>query len=155
MADQAAISDAMLHAGEQTFGPSQLQEAGLAAGADGRRRSVLDLLAMGPDRPAVVGLAPWMAALPARVALHLETEARYRGYLGRQASEIRQLSAETAMTLPALIDYAAIGGLSTEMRERLQQARPPNFSAAQRVPGITPAALTALMALGRAACCFT
>ena len=151
MADQAAISDAMLRAGEQTFGPTQLQEAGLAAGADGRRRSVLDLLAMGPDRPAVVGLAPWMAALPARVALHLETEARYRGYLGRQASEIRQLSAETAMTLPALIDYAAIGGLSTEMRERLQQARPPNFSAAQRVPGITPAALTALMAHVRAA----
>ena len=150
-ADQAMISDAMRRAGEQVVGASQLQQAGLAAGADGRRRSVLGLLAMGLDRQAIAGLAPWTGALPARVALHLETEARYRGYLGRQASEIRQLSAETAMMLPVSINYGAIGGLSTEMRERLEQARPANFSAAQRIPGITPAALTALMAHVRAA----
>ncbi len=150
-ADEAAIAGAMQRAGQESFGSSCLQAAGVAAQADGRRRTVLDLLAADADPLAVAALAPWMADLPARVALHLRTEARYRGYLGRQASEIRQLSVETAMTLPDSLDYAAIGGLSNEMRERLQGARPANFSAAQRIPGITPAALTALMAHVRAA----
>ncbi len=150
-ADQATIETAMQRAREESFGASQLQAVGVAVGSDGRRRSVLDLLAADADSAAIAALAPWTAALPARAALHLQTEARYRGYLGRQASEIRQLAADTAMTLPVSLDYGAIGGLSTEMRERLQDAQPANFSAAQRVPGITPAALTALMAYVRAA----
>ena len=151
VADEAGITAAMRRAGEERFGPSQLQAAGVDVHADGRRRSVLDLLAAGAGPAAMAALAPWTVGLPARVALHLRTEARYRGYLGRQASEIRQLTSETAMRLPDSLDYATIGGLSTEMRERLQDARPANFSAAQRIPGITPAALTALMAHVRAA----
>ena len=144
--DQEMIAAAMRRAGEQSILPAQLQAIGMVVSSDGRRRSVLDLLAADIDPLAIAGVAPWMAELPARVALHLQTEARYRGYLGRQAREIRQLSSETAMALPASLDYDAIGGLSMEMRERLQQARPANFSAAQRISGITPAALIALMA---------
>ena len=53
--------------------------------------------------------------------------------------------------LPPQLDYRTIGGLSSEMRERLTLARPANFSAAQRVPGMTPAALVALLAHLRAA----
>ena len=150
-ADRAAIATAVRRAQEESFLPAQLQAADVTVCPDGRRRSVLDLLAAGTEPPALIVLAPWLADLPPRIALHLQTEARYRGYLGRQAREIRQMSTETAMALPASIDYGAIGGLSTEMRERLRSARPANFSAAQRVPGITPAALTALMAHVRAA----
>ncbi len=151
VADEAEIAAAMWRAGQEKFGSSQLQAAGVDVQADGRRRSVLDLLAADADPAAMAALAPWTAGLSARAATHLRTEARYRGYLGRQATEIRQLTTETAMRLPDSLDYTTIGGLSTEMRERLQGARPANFSAAQRVPGITPAALTALMAHVRAA----
>ncbi len=149
--DEAEIATAMRRAGQERFGASQLQAAGVDVHADGRRRNVLDLLAADVGPAAMAALAPWTGGLSVRAATHLRTEARYRGYLGRQASEIRQLTTETAMRLPDTLDYTAIGGLSTEMRERLQDARPANFSAAQRVPGITPAALTALMAHVRAA----
>ncbi len=152
--DRDAIASAMLRAESESFAPPVLQRHGLPVTADGRRRSVLDLLAAeapaGPEG-GLDRLAPWLAALPERVRSHLETEARYRGYLGRQAREIRELGRESALGLPASLDYAAIGGLSMEMRERLSAARPANFSAAQRVPGMTPAALMALLAHLRAA----
>lgn len=70
-----------------------------------------------------------------RVRRHVETEARYDGYLHRQDREIRQLASESAIALPADLDYTAIGGLSSEMRERFSQARPTSFAAAQRVRG--------------------
>lgn len=151
VADRDLIDHAMIRAETESFPPSVLLTHGLAVTADGRRRTVLDLLSGEPDPVALHGVAPWLADMPERVRLHVETEARYRGYLGRQAREIRQLSAETVMLLPASLDYRKIGGLSTEMRERLIAARPANFSAAQRVPGITPSALMALLAHLKAA----
>ena len=60
--------------------------------------------------------------------------------------EIRQLEVETEIRFPADMDFAAIGGLSAEMQERLEAARPESFSAAQRVKGVTPSALMAVLA---------
>ncbi len=150
-ADQAAIDRAMQRADQDGFMPAQLLRHNLPITADGRRRSVLDLLAAEAEPEALASVAPWLSELPDRVRLHLHTEARYRGYLGRQAREIRQLATETTLTLPPQLDYRTIGGLSSEMQERLTLARPANFSAAQRVPGVTPAALMALLAYVRAA----
>ena len=149
--DRSLIDEAMRHAEDESFAPAVLLEHGLPVTADGRRRTILDLLAVEPTSTALLGLAPWLEQLPQRVRLHVETEARYRGYLGRQAREIRQLAAESALIVPEMLDYEAIGGLSTEMRERLMAARPANFSAAQRVPGVTPSALMALLAHLKAA----
>lgn len=78
--------------------------------------------------------------------LHVETEARYSGYLIRQEREIRQLHAEAAVTIPESFDFSQVGGLSAEMKERFERVRPTNFAAAQRIPGITPSALVALLA---------
>ncbi|MCQ8239410.1 tRNA uridine-5-carboxymethylaminomethyl(34) synthesis enzyme MnmG [Rhizosaccharibacter radicis] len=200
--DRAAIDAAMARARGEAVPNAALLAAGLTGAADGRRRTVLELLAVDPralsggapgggsDRPAdrhevaagsgtasgavadrpddggtdaggpadagaipswLRPLAPWLDALPERVAQHLHTEARYSGYLGRQEREIRQLGAETGLELPPALDYDRIGGLSSEMRERLARARPASFSQAQRVPGVTPAALMALLAHLRAA----
>ena len=151
IADQAAIDAAMQRAGQESFTPAQLLHHILPTTADGRRRSVLDLLAAEAEPAALASIAPWLSELSDRVRQHLHTEARYRGYLGRQAREIRQLGTDTMLMLPPQLDYHAIGGLSSEMRERLAVARPANFSAAQRVPGVTPAALMALLAHVRAA----
>ena len=145
--EEQSIADAMQRAAAESFPAAALKLAGIAATADGRRRSVLDLLAGSTAGiEALEALCPWLGTLSARVRKHLEAEARYSGYLVRQAREIRQLAAETAIALPQDLDYGRIGGLSTEMRERLAAARPSSFSAAQRVPGITPAALMALIA---------
>ena len=144
--DETVITEAMQRAGQEVFSPAALRQVGIAATADGRRRTLLDILAgssIGID--ALTALSPWLEELPPRARQHLQTEARYSGYLSRQANEIRQLATETAITLPRDLDYAGIGGLSTEMRERLIAARPASFSAAQRVPGISPSALMVLL----------
>ncbi|WP_367160862.1 tRNA uridine-5-carboxymethylaminomethyl(34) synthesis enzyme MnmG [Kozakia baliensis] len=142
----AAIESAMRQAAEPNFVPNTLREAGMNVALDGRRRSLLDVLASRAEGNVIGRLAPWFTELNERVQRHVETEARYGGYLLRQAREIRQLESEAQMMLAPDLDYKKIGGLSTEMQERLSRARPVNFAAAQRVPGVTPAALVALLA---------
>ncbi len=145
-ADEHQIIQAMERASSETYDTRALREAGLAAPADGRRKRLIELLATsGIDEASVASLAPWFVDMPQRVRRHVEVEARYSGYLGRQSREIRQLAMETAIGLSPDLDYNAIGGLSTEMRERLASAKPASFSAAQRVPGVTPSALVALL----------
>lgn len=72
-------------------------------------------------------------------------DARYAPYLERQASEIRDLRANEALVIPGQVDYRAIGGLSREMLEKLEAARPETLAAAGRIRGITPAALAAIL----------
>ncbi len=148
--DEAMITAAMRRAEQQSFSSGTLRQHGIPSTADGRRRSLIEVLAGGVETEALAVLCPWLVELPARVRRHMATEARYSGYLGRQAREIRQLASESAITLPPDLDYATIGGLSTEMRERLSAARPVSFSAAQRVAGVTPSALMALLVHVRA-----
>ncbi|QQX92091.1 tRNA uridine-5-carboxymethylaminomethyl(34) synthesis enzyme MnmG [Gluconobacter sphaericus] len=143
---KAELDAAMARAAETTFLPQALRDVGFEVSLDGRRRTVLDVLASNGDHTILNTLAPWFGELPLRVRRHVETEARYGGYLHRQDREIRQLASESAIALPADLDYTAIGGLSSEMRERFSQARPTSFAAAQRVRGVTPAALVALLA---------
>ncbi len=152
-ADAAAIDAATRRAEQESFSSETLRRHGIASTADGRRRSLIEVLAGEAEPDALACLCPWLLELPARVRRHLATEARYSGYLGRQAREIRQLTAESAITLPRDLDYATIGGLSSEMRERLSAARPVSFSAAQRIPGVTPSALMALLVYVRTAAC--
>ncbi|GBQ63191.1 tRNA uridine 5-carboxymethylaminomethyl modification enzyme GidA [Ameyamaea chiangmaiensis NBRC 103196] len=144
-ADREAIAFATTKAETACFTPGDLAAAGLAVSQDGRRRSVMDVLAAGADLAVVDRMAPWFQSLSTRVRMHLQTQARYSGYLARQDREIRQLGVESQITLPPDLDYSRVGGLSTEMCERLAQARPASFSAAQRIPGVTPSALMALL----------
>lgn len=140
------IDEAIKRASDKIFLPQDLQKQGIEVSQDGRRRSLLDVLATQAQEEQVKALAPWYAQLPERVRRHVQTEARYGGYLRRQERDIAQLQSETGLQLPDDLDYSAIGGLSREMQERLSEARPPNFAAAQRVRGLTPAALVALLA---------
>ncbi|MFW2831409.1 tRNA uridine-5-carboxymethylaminomethyl(34) synthesis enzyme MnmG [Sphingomonas sp. ID0503] len=74
----------------------------------------------------------------------VEEDRRYAPYVERQAAEISALRAQAAHIIPAQLDYASIAGLSNEMKERLMATRPVSLGQAQRIPGITPAALAAL-----------
>ena len=144
--DLADIDTATERAGAEGWQPQQLASMGMKVAQDGRRRTLLEVLGYGADMSVVEQVAPWFLALPERVRHYVTTQARYSGYLTRQNREIKQLEAETEIRFPAKMDFASIGGLSAEMKERLEQARPESFSAAQRIPGITPSALMTLLA---------
>jgi tRNA uridine 5-carboxymethylaminomethyl modification enzyme len=75
----------------------------------------------------------------------LEAEALYAGYLDRQQADITALRREERLALPAGLDYGAITFLSAEMREVLARSRPATIGAALRIPGVTPAAVAALL----------
>jgi len=126
--------------------PAALTAHGLTVNRDGRRRSVADLLAR-PDVTIdrLVAIWPELGDLRPDVAEQIEIDARYAGYLSRQAADIQAFRRDEALQLPDDLDFAAIGGLSTEARERLSAARPATLGAAGRLPGLTPAALTALL----------
>ena len=83
---------------------------------------------------------------PPKIAEQIEIDAKYDVYLSRQAADIAAYRRDERLELPEGLDYSQIGGLSTEVRQRLSSARPRTISQAARMDGITPAALTLLVA---------
>lgn len=81
----------------------------------------------------------------AAVIEQLENQARYAGYIDRQHAEIERARRQTETALPATIDYAAVHGLSSELREKLIDVRPATIGQAGRIPGMTPAAISILL----------
>ena len=72
----------------------------------------------------------------------VETEIKFAGYLEQQKKSIEKLKAAESLEIPLWLDYAAISGLSREMREKLERVRPATIGQASRIPGVTPAALS-------------
>jgi tRNA uridine 5-carboxymethylaminomethyl modification enzyme len=83
--------------------------------------------------------------LDEQVKLQIEVQAKYSGYLKRQSDEIERHQRHEELRLPADIDYASVGGLSNEARQRLAEARPETLGQAARIPGLTPAAVSLLL----------
>ncbi|MCW3473648.1 tRNA uridine-5-carboxymethylaminomethyl(34) synthesis enzyme MnmG [Limobrevibacterium gyesilva] len=145
--DRRALADALSRARTEGLTPTALQKFGGSIRADGQWRTALDLLGH-PQVPAEVVEAafPWLNDLAPRIRSLLETEALYAGYLHRQEADIRAFRRDEAAALSADLDYRQIGGLSTELREKLSHVRPASLGAAARIQGMTPAALAALAA---------
>jgi tRNA uridine 5-carboxymethylaminomethyl modification enzyme len=141
------IAAARLRAARETVPLAALAQAGLPARADGQPRCLTDLLGQ-PAVPQDVLMTafPWLRALSPRAFARLRAEATYAGYLPRQAAEIRALRREDSVALGTGFDYAAVGGLSAELRGKLTAAQPASLAAAARLEGMTPAALAAISA---------
>jgi tRNA uridine 5-carboxymethylaminomethyl modification enzyme len=127
--------------------PNELSKHGLKVNEDGVRRTVLDLLAY-PNigYTDLVAVWPELEELPAYAREALETEALYSGYLDRQAREIAAFRRDEGLRLPDSLDYKKIGGISNEVKEKLETTRPATLGQAGRIEGVTPGALTALLA---------
>ena len=127
--------------------PNTLAKAGFAVNQDGARRSAWTLLSY-PEVTAETIAAHWpeIAELRPEILDQLTIEAGYSQYLLRQDADIRAFRRDEGLTLPGDLDYDAVSGLSNEVREKLKQARPATLGAAARLPGVTPAALTILLA---------
>ncbi|MFC3443204.1 tRNA uridine-5-carboxymethylaminomethyl(34) synthesis enzyme MnmG [Sphingobium rhizovicinum] len=125
---------------------SEMARAGASVRQDGARRSLFDWARFPEvDRALLLDLAPSLRDAPADLRDEILEDAHYAPYLQRQDSEIAELRRNERVHIPADFDYRAIGGLSTEMIERLDAARPDTLAAAGRIRGITPAALAAIL----------
>ena len=127
---------------DQEFTSSALASRGLSVAQDGARRSGFDWLRF-PDL-AIVDLIGPTQHWPDAVIAEIAEDARYAPYLERQAQEIAQMRRDDAIALPPTLRFADIAGLSNEMLDRLDRGRPATLSAAARIRGITPAALSAI-----------
>ena len=126
--------------------PSALVRQGISINQDGVIRSAKDLLAyptIGWDR--LQALWPAIGAIPTEIAEQLAIDARYEGYLARQRQDIAAYRRDEALELPVDLDYAAVGALSNEIRQKLVAHRPATLGQAARISGVTPAALVALL----------
>ncbi|QRE75285.1 tRNA uridine-5-carboxymethylaminomethyl(34) synthesis enzyme MnmG [Methylobacterium aquaticum] len=135
---------------ELSLTPTEAQRHGIALNRDGIRRSAFQLLSypeMTWDRLAAVW--PMLRDVPPALADRLCTDATYAVYLDRQRADIAAFRRDEAVTLPALLDYGSIAGLSNELRLKLDKVRPLTLGQAARIEGVTPAALTLLAAHAR------
>jgi tRNA uridine 5-carboxymethylaminomethyl modification enzyme len=126
--------------------PSHLKNLGLAINQDGVRRNALELLAY-PDITweRLTGIWPELQGLAPEIAEQMEIDGRYAGYLKRQAADVMAFRRDEDLALVPDLDYDRIAALSTEARQKLKSARPATLGAAGRIPGVTPAALVALL----------
>ena len=129
-----------------SLSPSELNKRGLKVNQDGVPRSATDLLAYPDvDMARLAGIWPELGDFQPGIGEQMEIEAQYAGYLERQEADIRAFRKDEGLKLPSELDYGRIGGLSSEVRQKLSAARPATLGQAARVDGVTPAALTALM----------
>jgi len=133
-------------AAESLITPNEAQKHGLKVNLDGVRRSVVDLLAYPHiDIEDIFNIWPEFKSFSGRAVEQLETDALYAGYMDRQVADIEAFRRDEDLKLPENLDYASVGSLSNEVRNKLAASRPATLGAAARISGVTPAALTALL----------
>jgi len=142
-----AIAGARAEAAALSLTSAEAARAGFKISADGQRRSLTQLLAHRDGAFArLAAVWPQIRAWPAAVREQIEIEAAYAGYLDRQDADIALFQRDEGLMLPAELDYAALGALSNEAKEKLAAVRPATLGQAARIEGVTPGALTALLA---------
>jgi tRNA uridine 5-carboxymethylaminomethyl modification enzyme len=126
--------------------PAALSKRGVAINQDGIVRSALDLLAYpNIDWSRLVALWPELGTLSLAIAEQLSIDAGYEGYLARQRNDMAAYRRDEALQLPTELDYSMVGGLSNEVRQKLEAHRPATLGQAARISGVTPAALVSLL----------
>ena len=133
-----------------TASPNAARKAGIAVNEDGKLRSAFDLLSYPDVTPAdAARLWPEVAEIPGKIVEQLVVDAQYAVYLDRQRDDIDAVRRDEQKPIPDDLDYGAIPGLSMEIRQKLMQYRPQTIAQAQAMDGMTPAAVTLLLAVIR------
>jgi tRNA uridine 5-carboxymethylaminomethyl modification enzyme len=135
-----------------TASPRRVAAAGVEARQDGVIRSAFEWLRFpAVDRAIALRIWPELSTIPEALWASLCVDANYARYLERQDQDVANFRRDEGLSIVAEIDYRRVPGLSHEMADRLRQANPPTLGAASRVPGVTPAALVALLPFTRKA----
>ncbi len=145
-ARQDALSAARDLTKELTITPNQASRYELHLNQDGVRRSAYDLLSYPDiDLQKLQAIWPELNTIDSITREALEIEAQYSVYMDRQQSDIAVMEREERLFIPASLDFDAVSGLSNELKFKLKQRKPETIAEAQRVEGITPAALALLI----------
>jgi tRNA uridine 5-carboxymethylaminomethyl modification enzyme len=127
--------------------PNDAQKQGLSVRLDGVRRTAMDLLSLpGVELPRLAEIWPEIREFAEDVGEQLEIDSQYAGYLDRQDADILAFRRDESLPLPASLDYASVHGLSTEAASKLGRIRPMTLGQAARIDGVTPAAITLVLA---------
>ena len=123
-----------------------LKNAGITVNHDGTKRTAYQLMSYNDvSRETILNLFPELKEFDEKVYEQVEIESRYAGYIKRQMSDIEVFKKDENLKLRDDIDYHKIGGLSREMVDKLSRIRPATIGEASRIPGVTPAAITAIL----------
>ena len=129
-----------------TLSPAKAAQAGWAVNQDGRVRTAWEYLSYKDiDLNALSAVWPEVSDISEEIGTQVEIEALYSSYLERQAEDVAALRRDEDLMIPADLDYSGIGGLSNEVRQKLESVRPSTLGQAGRIEGVTPGALTALL----------
>ena len=130
-----------------SFTPREAASFGMSVGQDGQRRTAFTLLSF-PEITFehLLRAAPSLAEVDAKTRQQLERDATYATYLDRQKADVEAMKREEALEIPPGFDFRALAGLSAELSAKLAQVRPQSLAQAGRIEGITPAALTLILA---------
>lgn len=143
---EKALEDARSLAKSRDLTPNEAERHGIILNRDGIRRTAYDLLAY-PDvtLERLSSIWPEFGTIPPKVAERLETEARYAVYLERQAADTEMIRQEERTAIPEDTNFDAVPGLSNELRDKLKRRCPRTLAEAQRIDGMTPAALALIL----------
>lgn len=126
--------------------PNKLAEKGISVNQDGVVRHAIDLLRYpNVTWDSLISLWPDIGDIPFDIKEQLEIDALYAGYIDRQQADITLFKKNESIIIPDDTDFLQIGSLSLEVQEKLQKIRPQTIGAASRIPGMTPAAITAVL----------
>ncbi|MGV1758959.1 tRNA uridine-5-carboxymethylaminomethyl(34) synthesis enzyme MnmG [Rhizobium sp. A22-96] len=141
------LEEARIQLKELSVTPSEAAKAGLHLNKDGQRRSAYELLSY-PDQSieSLSRLWPQLGSIERNVGEAVEIEAAYAVYMDRQTADIVQARKEEERAIPTDFDFAVLSGLSNELKQKLIAARPKNIAQASRIDGMTPAAISLLLA---------
>lgn len=126
--------------------PNEAVRHGLAMNQDGQRRSAFAILSSADlSIERLSRIWPQLTDIDSQMAERIETDARYAVYLDRQSASVAALRRDELRTIPSEIDYDRMPGLSNELRQKLGQRRPATVADAQKMEGMTPAALAIIV----------
>ena len=143
-AEKLAAAREIVHNTQIT--PNELERYGITINKDGQRRTISDLLAYPHiEWEQLAQIWPELSDMDAHIREQIEIDALYAGYLDRHDADIAAYRKDEALVLPRDLDYSKVGSLSNEVRVKLETAQPETLGAAARIPGVTPAAIVALL----------
>ncbi|MCD7058423.1 tRNA uridine-5-carboxymethylaminomethyl(34) synthesis enzyme MnmG [Pelagibacterium xiamenense] len=130
--------------------PTAARKAGVKVNADGVRRTAFELMSYpNTEKQEITTLWPEVGEIDPATYEQLAIDAQYAVYLERQHADVEAVRRDEGRAIPEWLDYAALPGLSNEMKQKLIAARPQTIAQAQRIEGVTPAALTLILAVIR------
>lgn len=130
--------------------PTEARKAGVNVNADGVRRTAFELMSYPTtSRDDLEAIWPDVSAIESKTYEQVAIDAQYAVYLERQQADVEAVKRDEARAIPEWLDYSLLPGLSNEMKQKLMAARPQTIAQAQRIEGVTPAALTLVLAVIR------